>query len=56
MGLKYKNKNKNKGEQLQLKSDQNGIEIILFCPGVYYHRLLLKSDQNGIEIDYPPTP
>ena len=28
MGLKYKNKNKNKGEQLQLKSDQNGIEII----------------------------
>ena len=32
-----------------LKSDQNGIETILFTLGIYIFLFKLKSDQNGIE-------
>ncbi len=50
MGLKYKwHITSPPYSSFQLKSDQNGIEIIS-QHGVRYRGKQLKSDQNGIEI------
>jgi len=49
MGLKCKNKECQERCKHELKSDQNGIEIVL-DGGCGFAEFSLKSDQNGIEI------
>ena len=51
MGLKLRGSNHSSRIKGGLKSDQNGIEIIL-SHKLYYTFKELKSDQNGIEIWY----